>query len=96
MSPHRSLKIILGIAAFGVAFSGYLSYGELFSNRPTAESCPALGEPGTVLGYPACVYGFFMYCAISAVALAGLRAGRTSDSRGRHQRAPASVHRLWR
>ena len=73
MSRKRALQIIFAIALFGVAFSGYLSYGELFSKVPPAQSCPALGKPGTVLGYPACVYGFFMYLLISGVASAGLR-----------------------
>lgn len=67
----RALQIILGIALFGFAFSGYLSYRELFASTP-AESCAPVGEPGTVLGYRACVYGFFMYLAIVGVASAGL------------------------
>jgi hypothetical protein len=78
MSMKRSLQIILGIALFGLAFSGYLSYGELLSSTPPEASCPTIGAPGTVLGYPACVYGFFMYLAISAVAAAGLRSKRGS------------------
>jgi hypothetical protein len=68
---RRALQIILGIAAFGLAFSGYLSYGELFASTPT-QTCSPVGEPGTVLGYPACVYGFFMYLAIVVVAAVGL------------------------
>jgi uncharacterized membrane protein len=72
MTATLALRIILGIALFGVAFSGYLSYGELFG--PGAQSCPAPGAPGTVFGYPACVYGFFMYLAVAFVAVAGLSA----------------------
>jgi hypothetical protein len=67
----RALQIILAIGLFGLCFSGYLSYGELFARRG-APSCPSVGEPGTVLGYPACVYGFFMYLAIVVVAGIGL------------------------
>jgi uncharacterized membrane protein len=35
-----------------------------------------IGSPGTVLGQPACVYGFFMYVAVLVVALLGLRGVR--------------------
>jgi hypothetical protein len=51
-------------------FSGYLSYQEVFG--VTAMSCPAPGAPGTVFGYPACVYGFFMFLGIAVLAAAGL------------------------
>jgi hypothetical protein len=78
---RRALYIILAISLFGVAFSGTLTYRELFAQ--TAAACPSPGAPGTVLGYPACVYGFFMYLTISGVALAGLIAGRRSRSRER-------------
>jgi uncharacterized membrane protein len=81
MSKKRSLQIILGIGLFGLAFSGYLSYHELFASTPPAQSCPTLGTPGTVLGYPACVYGFFMYLAVTAVAAAGLRGKRERTHR---------------
>lgn len=50
---------ISAISLFGVAFSGFLSYQDVFGRAAT--SCPAPGAPGTVFGYPACVYGFFMY-----------------------------------
>jgi hypothetical protein len=69
----RALQIIFALALFGTVFSGVLSYGELFG--PTAQTCPAPGAPGTVFGYPACVYGFFLFLAISGIAAAGLRAG---------------------
>lgn len=74
MTRTRALKIITAIALFGLCFSGYLSYLELFA-RPAPTSCPTIGAPGTVLGQPACVYGFFMYLAVLVVALLGLRAG---------------------
>lgn len=83
----RALQIILAISLFGVAFSGYLSYGELFAAG--AAQCPAPGTPGTVLGYPACVYGFFMYLAIATLAVAGLNAGRRRA--GQPEREPRAV-----
>jgi hypothetical protein len=57
----------------GTLFSGVLSYRELFG--ATALACPAPGAPGTLLGYPACVYGFFMFLALAIVTGLGLRAG---------------------
>jgi uncharacterized membrane protein len=80
MQPTSALKTILGISLFGVVFSGVLTYKELFG--ATALSCPAFGAPGTVFGYPACVYGFFMYITIAVISALGLRA-----SRGRHSSA---------
>lgn len=74
MTATRALQIILAISVFGAVFSGFLSYQELFGAAPT--SCPAPGAPGTVLGYPACVYGFFMYLAVAFAAVAGLDAER--------------------
>ena len=59
MRPTSALKTILGISLFGVMFSGVLTYKELFG--ATALNCPAFGAPGTLFGYPACVYGFFVY-----------------------------------
>jgi hypothetical protein len=76
MTMKRSLQIILGIGAFGLLFSGVLTYHELFGT--SAQTCPAPGAPGTVFGYPACVYGFFMYLAITAVAITGLRSARAA------------------
>jgi uncharacterized membrane protein len=78
MTAKRALQVILAISLFGVAFSGFLSYQELFGAAPT--SCPAPGAPGTVLGYPACVYGFFMYLAVAFLAVAGLNAERRSGA----------------
>jgi uncharacterized membrane protein len=74
MIPTRALRIILAVAGFGLFFSGFLSYDELFGER--ALSCPAFGAPGTLFGFPACVYGFFMYAAIVVIALLGLRRQR--------------------
>jgi hypothetical protein len=60
------LVLILVVAAGGLAFSGYLSYRELFANAP--GQCTPVGEPGTILGAPPCVFGFFMYLAIVIMA----------------------------
>ena len=76
MQPIRALKIVLGLAAFGATFSGVLAYREVFGH--TALACPAPGAPGTVFGYPACVYGFVMFLLITIVAAVGLRAEHRS------------------
>ena len=74
----RALQVILGISLFGACFSGVLTYRELFG--AVAVACPAPGAPGTVFGYPACVYGFFMYLLVAATAAWGLLAGRRADA----------------
>ncbi len=71
------LTIIFVLAIGGLAFSGYLSYRELFG-PPGAATCPSVGAPGTVLGSPACVYGFFMYLAIAVIAAVALARRRTA------------------
>jgi uncharacterized membrane protein len=76
MTMKRALQLILAIGIFGVLFSGVLTYRELFGGA--AQTCPAPGAPGTVFGYPACVYGFFMYLGITALAIAGLRSTRAA------------------
>ena len=68
----RALQLILVFALAGLIFSGTLTYREVFAG---ATKCPSPGAPGTIFGYPACVYGFFMYLAITIIAIAGLRAG---------------------
>ena len=78
MSMHRALQWILGISLFGVAFSGTLTYQEVFGK--TAAACPAPGTPGTVFGYPACVYGLLMYIVIASISGAGLWGERYSLS----------------
>ena len=76
MTVARALQVILGVSAFGAVFSGVLTYQELFGS--TAMSCPAPGAPGTVFGYPACVYGFFMFLLIAAIAAWGLFSSPTT------------------
>ena len=76
MSMRRALQWVLAISLFGVVFSGTLSYREVFG--ASAAACPAPGAPGTVFGYPACVYGFFMYLVLAAISGAGLWSERHS------------------
>lgn len=80
MTARRALQAVLAISLFGVAFSGFLSYQELFGAG--AASCPAPGAPGTVFGYPACVYGFFMYLVLAFFAVAGLDVERRRGAGG--------------
>ena len=72
MKQLSALKTILGIAVFGLLFSGYLSYQEFFGQSDEA-GCSALGTPGTILGYPPCVYGCLMYLIVLIVAFLGIR-----------------------
>jgi uncharacterized membrane protein YgdD (TMEM256/DUF423 family) len=74
MTMKRALQVILAIGLVGVAFSGTLTYRELCGRG--AEGCTPVGAPGTILGYPACVYGLVMYLLLVAVASFGLRAER--------------------
>ena len=67
---------ILILAACGLAFSGYLTYRELFASA--APLCTPVGEPGGTLGAPPCVYGFFMYLAILVLAVVALVRYRAS------------------
>ena len=70
----RALQLSFLLSLGGTLFSGVLSYQELFGR--TALACPVPGAPGTLLGYPACVYGFFMFLVLTVVSGLGLRAGR--------------------
>ena len=76
----RALQLSFLLSLGGTLFSGVLSYRELFGR--TALACPAPGAPGTLLGYPACVYGFFMFLALTVVTALGLRAGRSERAVG--------------
>jgi len=69
----RALQLSFLLSLAGTLFSGTLSYRELFG--ASALACPAPGAPGTLLGYPACVYGFFMFLALTVVTGLGLWAG---------------------
>ncbi|HEY9227736.1 MAG TPA: hypothetical protein VIP11_13860 [Gemmatimonadaceae bacterium] len=74
----RALQVVLAISVFGMMFSGTLTYREIFAK--TAAVCPSPGAPGTILGYPACVYGLLMYTLIAMIAGMGLWAGRAARS----------------
>ena len=80
MVIKRALQIVFALSLAGTLFSGTLSYRELFAAG--ALSCPSPGAPGTLLGYPACVYGFFMFLIITIVAGAGLFYGAREASAG--------------
>lgn len=82
-------RVIVAISIFGALFSGVLTYGELFGQAATV--CPAPGQRGTGLGYPARVWGSFMYLAIVTIAILGLRAGRSRALRGG---VPGAANRL--
>lgn len=84
----RALQVILVLAIAGLVFSGTLTYREVFAS---AAKCPSPGAPGTIFGYPACVYGFFMYLAITVTAIVGLRAGYRSERRARGVPPPAAA-----
>lgn len=73
MFMKRALQWIFAISAVGVAFSGTLTYREVFAK--TAAACPSPGAPGTVFGYPACVYGLLMYTVIATISGAALWKG---------------------
>jgi hypothetical protein len=45
-----------------------------------------------MLGYPACVYGFFMYIVIASTACAGLLAGRRSRRAGERTATSIEAH----
>lgn len=81
----RALQVIFGMSLFGSLFSGILSYQELFG--ASAMACPAPGAPGTLFGYPACIYGFVMFVIITATAAAGLW-----SARGRTDASETAVH----
>jgi ABC-type tungstate transport system substrate-binding protein len=69
---RRALTAILVISVIGVVFSGTLTYREMCG--AAGGGCSAVGAPGTILGYPACVYGLVMYLLLVAIASFGLRA----------------------
>jgi hypothetical protein len=77
VSTKRALQISFALSLLGVLFSGVLTYRELFGT--SAVSCPTPGAPGTIFGYPACVYGFFVFLALTVVTAAGLGEPKTDD-----------------
>jgi len=71
MTTRQSLATVFWLGLLGSLFSGFLSVIETFT--PSATSCPVVGVPGTVLGYPACIYGFVLFLTLTIVAGLGLR-----------------------
>lgn len=69
------LWTILFISVLGMTFSGTLTYREVFLAAP---ACPSPGATGTILGYPACVYGLAMYTVLAVIATWGLLHSGTS------------------
>jgi hypothetical protein len=72
LTAKRALQIILTIGIAGAAFSGYLTYRDVMIEA-SEQACTPLGAPGTILGYPSCVYGLSMYVLIviaASIALA--------------------------
>lgn len=72
MKKELALKIIMWIALAGLAFSGYLSYTELFAGFCGAAKL-GVGLCTNVGGIPACVYGFVMYLIILIISILGLK-----------------------
>lgn len=73
MTGKTALKIILVISIVGLLFSGFLSYRELFSGECDLGLVSCGTKTGSVIGLPACVYGFFMYFVVFIVSFLGLR-----------------------
>lgn len=71
MDKNGYLKIILAFSIFGMLFSGYLSWGELFPGGSSAFSCAAASTK--ILGVPTCVYGFIMYVIIGVLSILALK-----------------------
>jgi hypothetical protein len=90
MSLRRALQLVFVISLCGVTFSGTLTYNEVFGR--TALACPSPGAPGTIFGYPACVYGLFMYIVIAGISGAGLWSNRRTLFHGRPRDGIARPH----
>lgn len=73
MNMRRALWSILVISLGGMAFSGVLTYQELVKQ---SNACTPLGQAGTILGYPPCIYGLVMYALVAALAGWGLASRR--------------------
>lgn len=80
MVVKRALQFVCGLSLLGTLFSGTLSYRELFGTGGLV--CPSPGAPGTLLGYPACVYGFFMFTIMFVISAAGLYFGAREAEAG--------------
>ncbi|MGE5625717.1 MAG: hypothetical protein ACM3ZT_09245 [Bacillota bacterium] len=76
MDMKRALQVIFVIGLAGAVFSGTLTYRE-FSTQ--AAACTPVGQPGTLFGYPPCVYGLIMYSAVVFIAGWGLASKRPAS-----------------
>ena len=77
-SAKLSLLLITILSALGVAFSGVLSFQELFANGSLASpllSCTAKTQQ--LFNLPTCVYGLAIYLLIFTLALLGYRTKST-------------------
>ncbi len=63
---RRALLCVFAVALVGIVFSGVLTYRDYA--QPEAAACTPLGEPGTILGAPPCVYGLAMYSVVALAA----------------------------
>ncbi|HET9635238.1 MAG TPA: hypothetical protein VFP26_04840 [Gemmatimonadaceae bacterium] len=84
---RRALWIMFALSLIGVAFAGTLTFREF---QGTAASCPAVGTPGTIFGYPACVYGLAFYIALALISGFALLRTREMATRRTSDVAPAS------
>lgn len=72
MTKQTALKVIIIISLAGIAFSGVLSYQELFLND-CGIGLVKCGVTGPIAGVPACVLGLIMYVAVFGIAYTGYR-----------------------
>lgn len=67
MKSQSYHKLMLGLGLAGTLFAGYLSGVKIFSKTCAfGETCPIF------LGFPSCYYGFAMFFAMFAIALAAV------------------------
>jgi len=66
MDKNGYLKLIMLFSVFGMLFSGYLSFGELFPGAPSGFACATTSTK--IFGLPTCVYGLFMYMVTGVLA----------------------------
>ncbi len=71
MDKNGYLKVIVLFSVFGMLFSGYLSFGELFPGASSGAACAVASAK--ILGLPTCVYGFLMYVIIGVLAFLALQ-----------------------
>lgn len=71
MDKDGYLKVIILFSVFGMLFSGYLSFGELFPGTSTGFGCAVASTK--IFGLPTCVYGFLMYLVVGILAYLALQ-----------------------